>query len=1170
VPKANRPYHHLFWLGILSLVCAVSLSQSLRSLPEARISIPLWKALDSAIALPHEFVVAGSESLIVSPGHLLRRPDDYFLDSRHGILRLTPDSALVGQARADSLRMLRISYRYIPFTFAREYSRNTVVVVRDTLRGDSVRVVRPALQFRMEDAFGPGLQKSGSIVRGFTIGSNRDATLTSGLRLQLSGKLSPEIEIAAALTDENTPIQPEGTTETLQEFDKVFVEIRSPSVSATLGDFNLEFGQTAFGSFTRKLQGAQATGQFQSGNVRVEATVAGAATRGKFATLQLQGIEGVQGPYRLVGREGETAILVIAGSERVYIDGELQKRGETNDYVIDYGTGEIRFTPKRLINAASRLVIDYEYTDRQYARSLFGTRASGELLNGAGRLSVAFLREADNPDAPIDFAITDSTRKILEDAGGDRSKAAISGVTRVDSGGVYVQVDTLLPGGIPHTFYRYLPGDPAAHYQVRFSSVGYGTGEYVRKEFGVFEWRGIGAGDYLPVIYLPFPEEHQVLDAALTVAPFSDLTLKGEYAHSDLAVNRFSTLPGARYGGDAYMTDLRYSPKNITIGGADLGKADLSYFERFQGEGFTPMDRVNDIEFTRKWGVDTLRPGAERLREVAAAYAPIDSFALKGTYGHFNRGGDQTSDRFEVGLRVARPDLPDVQYRYEAIRSEDHALDAGSRWIRQRGFAGYTWWKLRPYVDYEGEDRSLRALNSGELQQGSLRFQSLLGGLDLRSLGKFSAGAEFGVRNDDAFDGAGVSPESRSVTKTLRARLEDWEDLTANGEFTVRDREYSASARARGNQDIRTVLVRLRTRYVPFRRALDADVHYEVLTERASRLQRVFVRVTPGTGTYRYLGDLNNNGIADDNEFVQTRFDGDYVPRSVAVGELVPIIDLQTGFRLRFQPRRLVEGGASTGADVLRALSTETTIRLDEKSTTRNMQDIYLLHLSKFQQDSTTITGGASFVQDLLVFEGNPLFSGRLRFQQRKGLASLVGGPEHSLTGERSVRLRFQPLAEIAGQFEVVNRTDRLTAQNASSRIRDIAGTVFSADLSYRPVQEIEWGVKVDAGSSTDREPSTPTVADLNAEAVRFSYALAGKGQLFIEGSREEVRLSPAVTLFPYELTGGRVAGISWLWRLTFDYRVTGFLQTTVSYDGRTEAGAPVVHTARAEVRAFF
>jgi hypothetical protein len=87
---------------------------------------------------------------------------------------------------------------------------------------------------------------------------------------------------------------------------------------------------------------------------------------------------------------------------------------------------------------------------------------------------------------------------------------------------------------------------------------------------------------------------------------------------------------------------------------------------------------------------------------------------------------------------------------------------------------------------------------------------------------------------------------------------------------------------------------------------------------------------------------------------------------------------------------------------------------------------------------------------------------------------------------------------------------------------------------------------------------------------MRFSYALAGKGQLFVEGSREEIHLAPAVAEFPYELTGGRVAGISWLWRLNFDYRVTGFLQTTVSYDGRTEGGAPAVHTAKAEVRAFF
>ena len=48
------------------------------------------------------------------------------------------------------------------------------------------------------------------------------------------------------------------------------------------------------------------------------------------------------------------------------------------------------------------------------------------------------------------------------------------------------------------------------------------------------------------------------------------------------------------------------------------------------------------------------------------------------------------------------------------------------------------------------------------------------------------------------------------------------------------------------------------------------------------------------------------------------------------------------------------------------------------------------------------------------------------------------------------------------------------------------------------------------------------------------------------------------------------VDGKSWVWRLNFDYRITSFLQSTVSYLGRTEGDGPVVHTARAEVRAFF
>ena len=56
----------------------------------------------------------------------------------------------------------------------------------------------------------------------------------------------------------------------------------------------------------------------------------------------------------------------------------------------------------------------------------------------------------------------------------------------------------------------------------------------------------------------------------------------------------------------------------------------------------------------------------------------------------------------------------------------------------------------------------------------------------------------------------------------------------------------------------------------------------------------------------------------------------------------------------------------------------------------------------------------------------------------------------------------------------------------------------------------------------------------------------------------------------PFELTGGRIEGKTYLWTLAFDYRLSGNMQASLQYQGRLEgAGAPV-HSGRAEVRAFF
>ncbi|MFM8486122.1 MAG: hypothetical protein ACKOCH_07290, partial [Bacteroidota bacterium] len=105
--------------------------------------------------------------------------------------------------------------------------------------------------------------------------------------------------------------------------------------SLTAGDYDLTRPSGYFSNYFKRLQGIMAESYTFHGNDTARVRAAAAVSRGKFARQIIQGVEGNQGPYRLQGGEGEKFIIVLAGTEKVYIDGQPMRRGLEDDYVID-------------------------------------------------------------------------------------------------------------------------------------------------------------------------------------------------------------------------------------------------------------------------------------------------------------------------------------------------------------------------------------------------------------------------------------------------------------------------------------------------------------------------------------------------------------------------------------------------------------------------------------------------------------------------------------------------------------------------------------------------------------------------------------------------------------------------------------------------------------------
>jgi hypothetical protein len=1084
---------------------------------------------------------------------------DYIFNQSEQILQLKNEDHIGKQ--------LIISYKAFPIK--REIiKKNYPQIFRDTTTKKQFTTIRKTQSVNLaDDIFGSKIERSGVLTRGFSVGSNKDFTLNSGLRLQLSGQLSDDVEVAAVLSDQNSPIQPEGNTRNLQEIDKVYIELKHKNAQATFGDFQYSQKIGMFGVVDKKLQGLSSTVSLNQKNF---ANVSFASARGKFKSQQFNGIDGVQGPYRLTGENNERDIIVLAGTEKVYINGEEKVRGDNYDYTIDYSTGEIFFTPKTVITNASRIKVDFEYSDRKYERNFFGSVVSSSTFSDKIQIGFSYFREGDNQDLPIDLSLSEEDKKILSQSGNDRLAASKSGIKFVgyDStgkpAGIYRLRDTVIAGR-NYNFFEFSPGSDSAFYIVSFSYIGEGRGDYVRVGLGRFKYAGPNNGNYSPVILLPFPELKQIGNLYSKLFLSRHFIVEGELSLSSFDRNRFSIIDDEKNKGKAYNYRLSIDSVSVNLFSFFDGNISATYFERKTEETYSPLTRIYEVEYERNWNLGLSNQlSDELLREFNFNFFK-KNFDSKFSYGRLMRGNNFSSNRFTTAINSELFDRFDLNYYLSVLTTRASQLNSNY----QKNFFNlkFNAQEFTPFLKIEIENK-LDKFSNDSLLFTSFRFYDFTFGLNTSFIKYLDVITALNFRKDLFPFQNKIENESNSYIYQLGLKLKNVSNINSSIDLSFRQKRYSEQFKSQGRLNNQSLGIKYLGRGIFFQRFLQTDLYYEASSQRSAKLERVFLRVQKGTGQYIYRGDLNGNGIADEFEFEPTRFEGDYILTTYPTDELFPVIDLKASARVKLDFRNLSIN--ENFQKLLKPFSTETYLRVEENSTDPKESNVYLIRLRTFQNKTTTIRGNNLIQQDLNLFEYDPDFNALLRLIERRGFSRFSLTDERRFQQEKIIRLRWKFVKEFANQSEINFSKNNLSSTAYSVRNFLIKQITVTSKLFYYPYNNVEAGFKIEIGQSRDLFPQVPVVIDLNSQEFTLNIMYSMKGKINFSFERMEMIANQTLSYIPFELTRGYSIGKNYIWRFSMDYQIANNFQTNVVYDGRVQGKSSPIHTATAEIRAYF
>ena len=1161
----QRSWKSIVFLAVAAALATPSFGQDLDSFREKKLALTSDTIrLDSLSIAPLTFSVEGCPQIE---------------DSGYRLMPASARFVLHGKPPCDSAVF---RYRVLPVLLSDTLFRRSKSIIAPDEATLTDRYRRPASKVE-DDIFDfEGITKSGSISRGIGFGNNQDLTVNSNLSLELSGKLTENMNILASISDDNIPIQPDGSTAQLQEFDQVFIKVYNERYDLIAGDFILTRPESHFMTYYKRAQGLKAHGVFypwESGDdvdttksTSVEAQVSGAISKGKFARNIIQGVEGNQGPYRLRGNDNEAFIVVIAGTEKVYIDGRALQRGQANDYVIDYNTAEITFTANQRITKDRRIVVEFQYTDLNYARTLI--QGSGKVDKGRFSLVVNGYSEQDSKNQPLQQDITDAEERVLAEAGDNLDEAIVSSIDSVEFSNdrvLYSFTDSLGYDSV----LVYNTNSDVTSYAVTFSNVGPGNGSYVAESFNasgrIFRWVApdtldgqiILNGEYAPVKVLAAPKKKQMMTIAGRYEVDDRSIVTTEAAFSNYDQNTFSDLDQSdNVGvGVTFTGRHRFDISKDTIAPWQI---EVSGFGEYRGENFEEIERYRSVEFDRDWNFRGLTlQGDQVLTSASAALRNSRNGKAGYAFESFNAGNNYRAVRHRV--------FSDLDFEGLSVDFDGSALQTSglveSRFVRHISKVEKELWRFK--IGYRDDREENRRFSGDTLRTTSYRFydwQFYLASLDTASL---QYRIFYRQRIDwrptgNNLDMAAIAHEYGGSMDVLNNPANRLKITASQRTLEITDDEII------DDTPERSLLGRVDHSLRIKKGLLSISTFYELGSGLERRREFIYVEDPTGQGSYTWI-DYNDNGVKELNEFEIARpEDGDrYIRVFTPTDEYVQVFSNQFSQSLNINPGRVWSNKEGLKKFIGR-FSNQTAFRTQRKTSADEGNERFNPFLLE-TDDSLLVSQSTSLRNTVFFNRTSSKYGADYSFSIQDQLVPLTSGFEDRLTRANSLRLRWNltPVYSIVSEGEigqVSSFSDVIEGRNYDIDYEKIGPT-----FSYQPNTSLKislTGELTYKNNSDEYGGETAVIRDAGME-FRFNKIQEGSIEARFNYISIEYDGSGNNSL-AYEMLNGLQNGVNATWGVNIQRNLGDHLQLNLSYNGRKSEDADAVHQGNVQVRAFF